>query len=193
MPKTAYHHGALRQALIDGTKEILAERGHSQFSLNEVARRVGVSTAAPYRHFASRDELLTAVAIEGYELLYQTLDRAAASTEEPQERLLRIGGAYVRFAHDHRELFMTMFHDEQSDGPVGMESFDVLRDVVAAAQQAKVLSGNTSAELLARSIWAALHGIAELMLRRPNERFGMDVPPEELATATLTSLLGLEP
>ncbi|MGF6883134.1 hypothetical protein ABIA39_005206 [Nocardia sp. GAS34] len=67
----------------------------------------------------------------------------------------------------------------------------LLVTAVASAQRAKVLSANASAELMARSIWAALHGIAELMLRQPNKRFGLDAPPEELAVTTLTTLLGL--
>ncbi|MFI1913747.1 TetR/AcrR family transcriptional regulator [Nocardia sp. NPDC020380] len=193
MASKTYHHGALRQALIDETKAILAERGHDQFSLNEVARRLGVSSAAPYRHFTNREELLTAVATEGYDLLYRALQPAAGGTGDPRERLLRMGGAYVRFAHDHRELFMTMFHDRHGSTPLGGESFDLLIAAVAAAQQAKVLPGNASPELMARSVWAALHGLAELVLRRPGKRFGFDAPPEELAVTTLTTLLQLEP
>lgn len=96
MSRATYHHGSLRQALIDGAREILAERGHDQFSLNEVARRAGVSTAAPYRHFESKDDLLAAVADQGYATLHQTLERTAASTDDVRERLLRLGGAYVR-------------------------------------------------------------------------------------------------
>ncbi|GAB2530153.1 TetR/AcrR family transcriptional regulator [Nocardia heshunensis] len=192
MPKATYHHGALRQALIDGAREILAERGHDRFSLNEVARRVGVSTAAPYRHFATREELLGAVAVEGYGLLYDTLRAAAAETDEPRARLLRMSGAYVRFAHDHPDLFLTMFHDQRGDEPIGMESFDLLTSAVAAAQQAEVLSPKASETIMARSIWAALHGITELMLRRPHPSFGLDAPPEELAVTTVSTLLGLE-
>ena len=191
MPRTSYHHGALRQALIDGAREILAERGHEQFSLNEVARRAGVSTSAPYRHFENRDELLTAVAAQGYETLRQSLERTAASTADATERLLRLGGAYVRFSHDHPDLFVTMFRSKPDAGPVGHESFEVLLRAVADAQRERVLSTKPSAELLATSIWATLHGLAALSLRQPHERFGMSAPPEDLATSTLSALLGL--
>ncbi|MER5548962.1 TetR/AcrR family transcriptional regulator [Streptomyces sp. NPDC002589] len=191
MSRATYHHGALRQALIDGAREILAERGHDQFSLNEVARRAGVSTAAPYRHFESKDDLLAAVADQGYATLHQTLDRTAASTDDVRERLLRLGGAYVRFAHDHPDLFVTMFRGRPSPSPVGVDSFNILLRSVFDAQAADLISTHPSPELMARSIWAALHGLAVLSLRQPHQRFGMDEPPEDLAAHTLSALLGL--
>jgi AcrR family transcriptional regulator len=187
--RTAYHHGALRQALIDGAREILAERGHEQFSLKEVARRAGVSTSAPYRHFDTRDDLLNAVAAEGYAKLHQSLEQTAATTADAGERLLRLGGAYVRFAQEHPDLFVTMF---RPGAAAGHDSFDVLLRTVAEAQRAELIPSDPSAELMARSIWATLHGLAVLSLRGPYKRFGMDDPPEDLAATTLSALLGLK-
>ena len=189
--RTSYHHGALRQALIEGARDILAERGHEQFSLNEVARRAGVSSAAPYRHFANRDELLEAVAAEGYATLNQHLEQAAASTTDAGARLVRLGGAYVRFAQDHPGLFVTMFRSRPGAAPVGHESFEVLLRAVVEAQQAGVVSREPAAEVLARSIWATLHGLAVLSGRQPHERFGLNEAPGELAAGTLSALLGL--
>lgn len=80
MARATYHHGALRPALIDGAREILAERGHEQFSLDQVARRAGVSTAAPGRHFSGKDELLAAVAEQG---VAQGLKESPASRHRP--------------------------------------------------------------------------------------------------------------
>ncbi|WP_433199302.1 TetR/AcrR family transcriptional regulator [Nocardia sp. CA-107356] len=191
MARTAYHHGALRQALIDGAREILAEQGYERFSLNEVARRVGVSTAAPYRHFAGKEELLTAVAEQGYELLRQDFERVATATPEIRARLLRLGGAYVRFGLEHPDLFATMFRSRPGSGPIGLETFEILLNAVVRAQQSGVLSSRPSPELMARSIWSALHGITVLSLRQPHERFGFNVPPEDLAAETLSALLGL--
>ncbi|MEV0117257.1 TetR/AcrR family transcriptional regulator [Streptomyces sp. NPDC050844] len=191
MTRATYHHGALRQALIDGAREILAERGHEQFSLNEVARRAGVSTAAPYRHFSGKDELLAAVSDQGYATLHEALAGTAASATDVRERLLRMSGAYVRFAHDHPDLFLTMFRGRAVASPVGVESFEVLRQVVVDAQAAALLPAGPSPELMARSIWATLHGLAVLSLRRPHERFGLDESPEDLATGTLTAMFGL--
>ncbi|MFD6156446.1 TetR/AcrR family transcriptional regulator [Nocardia sp. NPDC060256] len=192
MARTTYHHGALRQALIDGAREILTEQGHEHFSLNEVARRAGVSTAAPYRHFAGKEELLTAVAEQGYETLRQDLARAAAATPEVGARLLSLGGAYVRFAREHPDLFATMFRSRPGTGPVGLESFDILLNTVAEAQHSGVIRRGPTPELMARSIWSTLHGIAVLSLRRPHDLFGFNAPPEELAAESLSALLGLE-
>lgn len=191
MARTTYHHGALRQALIDGAREILIERGHEQFSLNEVARRAGVSTAAPYRHFENRDQLLKAVAEVGYRTLQESLEQAAASTTDEAERVLRVGGAYVRFAQDHPDLFATMFRSRPEAGPVGHDTFEVLLRAVADAQGKAILSAKPSAEQLATAIWATLHGLAVLSLRGPHERFRMHEAPEEVAATTLTALLGL--
>ncbi|MFK0043592.1 TetR/AcrR family transcriptional regulator [Streptomyces sp. NPDC090741] len=191
MTRATYHHGALRQALIDGAREILAERGHEQFSLNEVARRAGVSTAAPYRHFSGKDELLDAVAGQGYATLLDTLQKAVADTAGPRERLLRLAGAYVRFAHDHPDLFVTMFRSQPGADPVGHDSFEVLLRAVVDAQAAALIPAKPSPELMARSLWATLHGLAVLSLRQPHQRFGMDEPPEELAAGTLSALFGL--
>ncbi|MEV7870610.1 TetR/AcrR family transcriptional regulator [Streptomyces sp. NPDC088124] len=191
--RTSYHHGALRQALINGAKDILAELGHEQFSLNEVARRAGVSTSAPYRHFRDRDELLAAVATDGYTTLHQRLQQAAREAGDPGDRLLRLGGAYVRFAQEHPGLFVTMFRGPGGiPDEVGIKSYEILRHAVAEAQQAELLSTVPSTELLTRSIWAALHGLSVLSLRQLSERFDMDVSPEQLAADTLSALLGLK-
>ncbi|ANP56482.1 hypothetical protein AVL59_13295 [Streptomyces griseochromogenes] len=191
MTRATYHHGALRQALIDGAREILAERGHEQFSLNEVARRAGVSTAAPYRHFSGKDELLAAVAEQGYSTLVDSLKRAVADTADARERLLRLAGAYVRFAHEHPDLFVTMFRSQPGADPVGHDSFEVLLRAVVDAQAAALVPAKPSPELMARSLWATLHGLAVLSLRQPHQRFGMDEPPEDLATSTLSAIFGL--
>ncbi|WP_223199068.1 TetR/AcrR family transcriptional regulator [Solihabitans fulvus] len=191
-----YHHGALREALIAGAREILAERGHDQFSLNEVARRAGVSTAAPYRHFDSRDDLLAAVAAQGYVTLYERLAQAADEPATAGERLLRLGGAYVRFAHDHPDLFMTMFRRYPAAGPVtagtvGEDAFDLLLSAVTDAQRGGTIIATSPAEPTARAIWATLHGLAVLSLLRQDDRFGMNGIPEELTSRALSALLGL--
>jgi AcrR family transcriptional regulator len=184
--RRSYHHGALRQALIDGAKEILAESGHDQFSLNEVARRAGVSTAAPYRHFDSRDELLGAVAEEGYATL--------AGKLEDTTGLAGLGGAYVRFAHDNPGLFITMFRSRPggTESAAGSAAFGTLLRAVTAAQQNAEIATHASPQITARAIWATLHGLAVLHLQQPHERYGLGEEPEALVSTTLSALLGLK-
>ena len=99
---TPYHHGALREALILATESLLAERGAEAFSLREVARRAGVSPAAPAHHFGDASGLLTAVATSGFEALSAALEAGDAKGGGDARAALRgQGQAYVRFALQH--------------------------------------------------------------------------------------------
>ncbi|HEX7311285.1 MAG TPA: helix-turn-helix domain-containing protein, partial [Gaiellaceae bacterium] len=93
-----YHHGDLKAALVDGALELIAERGAQGFSVAELSRRVGVTVAAPYRHFADREELLAAVAVRALREFGQALATQAPEEEPPEQRLAAMAGGYVRFA-----------------------------------------------------------------------------------------------
>ncbi|HOT83202.1 MAG TPA: helix-turn-helix domain-containing protein, partial [Candidatus Defluviicoccus seviourii] len=105
-----YHHGDLRTALIQAAENLLAERGLEHFSLREVARRAGVSPAAPKHHFRDTRALLTAIAVRAFDDLATRLEASAQGC--PGDRVLRIraqGSAYVRFALDERARFDLMW------------------------------------------------------------------------------------
>src|ERR1700683_2355806 len=104
-----YHHGDLRSALVDAAIGVIAERGVRGFSLAKASRRLGVTTAAPYRHFADRDELLAAVAARALSVFAARLAGPAAAAETPARQLAAMAGAYVRFAAQQRPLFDTIF------------------------------------------------------------------------------------
>src|ERR1700722_11988930 len=95
--KATYHHGNLRTALVRAAMELLEENGESALSLRAVARRAGVSAAAPYRHYADREALISAVAAVGYEELAQRLAAAHPAPSTPDE-LASVAVAYVQFA-----------------------------------------------------------------------------------------------
>src|SRR5712691_4818265 len=98
-PARPYHHGNLRPALVAEAVRVLAEGDAASLSLRELARRLGVSHAAPYRHFADKDALLAAIAQQGFELLAAEVEAAAAQhPDEPARQLADTGWAYVRFA-----------------------------------------------------------------------------------------------
>jgi AcrR family transcriptional regulator len=109
-----YHHGDLKAALVDGAVELIGERGVRGFSLAELSRRLGVTVAAPYRHFADRDELLAAVAVRA---LHAFADALAAESGEgesgeggpPEQRLAAMTRGYVRFAAEQRALFDVVY------------------------------------------------------------------------------------
>src|SRR6202034_1841818 len=104
-----YHHGDLRAALVDAAIAVIAERGVRDFSLAEASRRLGVTTAAPYRHFADRDDLLAAVAVRALQVFADMLGTEAAGLDDPGARLAAMARAYVRFAAEQRPLFDTVF------------------------------------------------------------------------------------
>src|ERR1700723_2692848 len=105
-----YHHGDLRSALVAAAIDVIAERGVRDFSMAEASRRLGVTTAAPYRHFTDRDDLLAAVAARGLNVFAAMLAGAADAAGTPEQRLAVMAGAYVRFAAQQRPLFDTLYN-----------------------------------------------------------------------------------
>lgn len=111
--KRPYHHGDLPRALREAALQLIEERGTASLTLSEVARRVGVSHAAPYRHYADKAALLTALSAEGAHLLADQVGAALASAgTDPRARFLDAGYAYVRFAVDNPAYFQAMFASE---------------------------------------------------------------------------------
>lgn len=152
--KQTYHHGDLRRALLDAAVSVIAESGPAALSLRDLARRAGVSHAAPQHHFGDKAGLLTALAAEGYDLL------AAALTAD-RGSLLEQGIAYVRFAATHRAHFEVMFRPDlyHADDPelaaARDRSGEALHTGVAASGAGDVEQGGLAA-------WSIAHGFATL-------------------------------
>src|SRR5438045_6558281 len=113
----AYHHGDLRTALLEAAAELLDEGGPEAVSLRECARRAGVSHAAPYRHFETKDALLFALADEGFGWLAESGAKAMHGIRNARERLDAYGAAYVRFAIENPARFRLMFGGAQPSKP----------------------------------------------------------------------------
>ncbi|MEO3817646.1 TetR/AcrR family transcriptional regulator [Plantactinospora sp. B24E8] len=186
-----YHHGDLRRTLLAAAAEAIDESGPSALSLRDLARRAGVSHAAPAHHFGDKAGLLTAFATEGFELLAQTLDRVREQTDS----LLELGVGYVRFAVGHRAHFEVMFRPElfHPDDP----------ELVAAQQRAgRALQAGvttlptapegTAAAQAGRAAWSIAHGFATLWLggALPADQVGPD--PEAAAREVLRMLFRLD-
>lgn len=154
-----YHHGDLRGALLDAAQQML-EAGEP-FSLRAVARRAGVSSAAPYRHFADREALESALAVAGMQDLLAALSEDAS--EHPEHRLADLAVRYVRFALRRPALFRLMFGrecDDQDDARVQAAAalHDHLEAVIAGVYP------DADAAALATAGWAMAHGLAFLHL-----------------------------
>jgi AcrR family transcriptional regulator len=155
----SYHHGDLRRALIDAAVAAIGETGPGTLSLRAVAKRAGVSHAAPAHHFGDKAGLLTAVAAEGYDRLADALEAAWDETGDFTE----VGAAYVCFAVDHRSHFSVMFRPEllHWDDPELQRASD--RSAAALHRG----SGKTDGEefdTAALAAWSLAHGFAELLL-----------------------------
>ena len=163
--RETYHHGQLRDDLIDEAEALIGNVGPQGWSMREAARRLGVSQAAPYRHFTSKDALIDAVVLRGYsQLEYQYVD-ALNLCDNDQDRLAEVAIAYFHFAIAKPGLFTLMFSSLrlQAAGEA-TSSYRVFEDEIAAAQsrgELPIASASEQAQLL----WAAAHGIADLVNR----------------------------
>jgi AcrR family transcriptional regulator len=160
-----YHHGDLRSALVDAAIGVIAERGLRGFSLAETSRRLGVTTAAPYRHFADRDGLLAAVAVRALSVFAAMLAADADAAEAPAQRLAAMAGAYVRFAAQQRPLFDTIFNSglDKSRYPDLQRAWEPVDALLAVVLD--VCDGDTvAADALADAVEASAHGHAMLLI-----------------------------
>lgn len=165
-----YHHGDLRQALIDAALELVAEKDVSSLSLREVARRVGVSHAAPYRHFEDKEALLVAVAQEGFGMLRHCIEEATQHIPNLLERLEAGCIAYVRYALEHPSHYRVMFgaygakaKTNTSLAEVAKQTYMPLVNAIAEGQSTGVMRAGDP-EYLAKAVWASLHGLAMLLI-----------------------------
>lgn len=157
----AYHHGDLRRALLDAAMETLTQEGAAGLGLRELARKVGVSPAAPYRHFDSRISLLEALATIGYRRFAETVS-AAAGGGTPAEQLYAMGRAYVGFALDNPNLFRLMFSPELERSARPMLGMAADAAFATLSQVTGRLGGD--GRIAALRAWTQVHGLAVLLL-----------------------------
>ncbi|MCU0535900.1 MAG: TetR/AcrR family transcriptional regulator [Hydrococcus sp. Prado102] len=168
--KKTYHHGDLRQALIEEAIALVAEQGMSNWSLREVARRIGVSHTAPYRHFTDRDALLAAVAERGFQKMSQFL--RASLVEIPNrhsQKLQAIGVAYVQYAIAHPSEYEVMFRYQKNEPQhsalteAANQTFAILVDVIEKGQENGEFRQENPTELACVS-WSLVHGLSMLLI-----------------------------
>ena len=160
-----YHHGDLRAALVDAAIGLITERGVRGFSLAGASRRVGVSAAAPYRHFADREELLAAVAVCGLQVFAAMVANEARDADAPEQRLAAMARAYVRFAAQQRPLFDTLFSAgiDKRRYPELERAWEPVDAFLAVVQE--ICEGDkVAADALAEALEATAHGHAALLI-----------------------------
>jgi AcrR family transcriptional regulator len=159
-----YHHGDLRRALLDAAVQAILEVGPGAVSLRDLARRTGVSHAAPAHHFGDKAGLLTAIAADGFRRLAATL----RETYEASGSFLEVGVAYVRFAVNHRAHFEVMFRPElyRTDEPELVQARDAAR--ARLYPPAAQVPGDGGGDDLRAGVaaWSLVHGLATLWLNQ---------------------------
>jgi AcrR family transcriptional regulator len=192
--KSAYHHGNLRDEAIAQAHAIVCAEGVAELGLRRVAAAVGVSAMALYRHFASKQGLLAAVAQAGFAELGRAIQKAAPLRQPPLDRLRNGGVAYVLFAVENRRLFELMFggvgESLAEQGPVreaASVAFSTLVDCLADCSRAGLLK--VDAVAAERAVWSAVHGYASLWNSVPELMRGTRAHVRANAHHMLTAIL----
>jgi AcrR family transcriptional regulator len=195
-----YHHGNLKEALLQAALGLIAEKGPAGFTFADAARTAGVSPAAPYRHFRDRDEVLSSIAERGFEQFEAALATAwDDGRPDTVTAFERVGKAYLAFARNEPAFYAAMF---ESGLPVDVNpalmaaserAFGVIR---AAAERLAALTppgvARPPALMMALHIWSMAHGVASLFGRGDAARRKLPMSPEDLLEAgVLLYLRGL--
>lgn len=161
-----YHHGDLKAALVRAGLAAVETGGPDALSLRDLAQSLGVSRAAPYRHFADRNALLATLAAQGFDDLKAAYDHALAQDGAPQAALRRLAGAYLSLAFARPGLFRVMFDEAVAAGPPCAAAEQVFEIFERAVGQADPEADPHARRLRAVVGWSALHGFAALIQSR---------------------------
>lgn len=180
-----YHHGDLRAQLIEATRVLVEEKGPDHFSVSEACRRAGVSSAAPYKHFKDKEEMLHAVAVEGMQR--QRSDLIAELEKYPArtlDRVIAMGRIYVRFAVEEPGVFRLMFGLSENHGAhdhlieTGNNTFTVVQQEVAGYRGSEEVAGEDMHK--AFLLWSFVHGLAFLTIDGKLAEKKLDVDLEQV-------------
>ncbi|WP_298837187.1 TetR/AcrR family transcriptional regulator [uncultured Roseobacter sp.] len=167
--RESYHHGDLRAQLLEATRQLVEEKGPDQFSVSEACRRAGVSTAAPYKHFKDKEEMLHHIAHAGMERQrQQMLDELALCEAGTLDRIVAMGRVYIRFALAEPGVFRLMFglsedHADHCDlVQLGDDTFCVVQSEVAKCHgRSEVIESDVNEAFL---LWSFVHGLSFLLI-----------------------------
>lgn len=186
MPKRGYHHGNLRQALIDGALKLIEDRGPTGFTLSEAAKQAGVTPAAVYRHFEGREDLIAEGALQGYDIFAELMEAAYRSGQPSALKAFEATGrAYLAFARDYPGHYIAMFESGISVNrtpdlaAAAARASGVLEQAASDLSQHIPFEKRPPASMFSAHIWALSHGVVELFARNSPGR-ASPFPADEL-------------
>ncbi|MFG6535882.1 TetR/AcrR family transcriptional regulator [Sulfitobacter sp. CS16] len=198
MPKRGYHHGNLRQALIDAALELIEQRGPTGFTLSEATKRAGVTPAAVYRHFEGREDLIAEAAHQGYDIFADLMEFAYQSGQPSALKAFEATGrAYLAFARKHPGHYIAMFESGISVNRTPELAHAANRANAVLERAATDLSQHIPADkrppasMFSAHIWAMSHGVVELFARNSPGRASPFPPDDLLETGIGIYLRGL--
>lgn len=187
-----YHHGNLREALVQAALDLIGDKGPAGFTFADAARWAGVSPAAPYRHFRDRDALMADVAKRGFERFTEALTRAwDQGRPEPFRAFENVGRAYLAFARTEPAYYAAMFEAQLPLDPrreleaAGDQAFAVLRQATEALCALLPQDRRPPTLMMSLHFWALSHGIASLFACGDGARRALPMPPEDLLEAAI--------
>ncbi|HKK37435.1 MAG TPA: TetR/AcrR family transcriptional regulator [Paracoccaceae bacterium] len=196
--RRGYHHGNLREALVQAALGLIAVRGPHGFTMAEAAREAGVSAAAPYRHFRSREDLIAELARRGFELFADLLEMAwDGGRPTPLSAFENVGRAYLAFARKEPGHYVAMFESgvPVSEDPALRAASDRAMGVMRAAAEALAArlppERRPPPQMMSYHVWAMSHGVVELFARRSSGQAASISPEDLLETGTMIYLRGL--
>lgn len=165
---TAYHHGDLKNALIQTGLGIIEKEGVKALTLRRVARETRVSHAAPYRHYKNKESLLVDLAVAGFDRLSEQFEEVLAGFDGgPAEKAACLGKAYIRFAVEHPHLYSLMFGDHikaKTRHPGFFQAYDRMYKMFLDIVQQAASRPAADAAITVITVWAAVHGYVTFIL-----------------------------
>lgn len=212
-----YHHGDLKNALIEEGLKVITKVGMDALSIRYVANKIGVSSAAPYRHFKNKEELIVAIAIHGFEILMKEIDEAMEKTpDDPADQLMGFAKALIAFAVSHPDYYRIMYRDyikNKTEYPNLFQAFDIsfqrLVDIIAncrkerrsgggkaspsenvkGRKQSQAKAERLDAEITALAASSLLHGYSSMIIDNQKDATVGSKTQIELVTGKLLNLI----
>jgi AcrR family transcriptional regulator len=188
--RRGYHHGNLREALVEAALALIGEKGPAGFTIAEAARHAGVSPGAPYRHFRDAEALLAEVALRGFDRFAVLLSAAWNNGQpDPIRAFEALGRTYLAFARDEPAFYAAMFETRIAfDNHPGLltagdRAFTVLREAAERLTSRLPRGQRPPSLMVALHVWAMSHGIASLFVRADPSRRKLPMSPEDLLEA----------